>query len=80
MAPAGRGLIMFCGLYTTPSRARLKHGALWAFIINRVVNYLFFFACFNFRFSFGLRAAFFWFSFLPLFLLPPSPTLVSFSD
>ena len=35
-------------------------------------NYLFFFSFFNFRFSFGLSPAFFWFSFLPLSLFPPS--------
>lgn len=39
--------------------------------------YLFFFSCFAFRFSFGVRCAFFCFSLLPLSLLPLSPMSVS---
>ena len=37
----------------------------------------FFFSCFSFRFSFGVRCAFFCFSLLPLSLLPLSPMSVS---
>lgn len=36
-------------------------------------NYLFFFSCFNLRFSFGLSRAFFCVSLLPLSLFPLSP-------
>jgi hypothetical protein len=39
--------------------------------------YLFFFSFFDFRFSFGLRCAFFCFSLLTLSLLPLSPMSVS---
>ena len=40
-------------------------------------DYLFFFSFFNFRFSFGLSWAFFWFSLLPLSFFPPSPMSAS---
>jgi hypothetical protein len=39
-------------------------------------NYLDFFSCFAFRFSFRVIVGFFWTSFLPLSFLPDSPTFV----
>jgi hypothetical protein len=62
----------------TPSPLYLR-AYTWPTLRHRVAPdiYLFFFCFFDFRFSFGLRCAFFCFSLLPLSLLPLSPISVS---
>ena len=62
----------------TPSPLYLR-AYTWLILKHRIALdiYLFFFSSFNFRFSFGLRCAFFCFSLLPLSLLPLSPMSVS---
>jgi len=62
----------------TPSPLYLRADT-WLILRHRTALeiYLFFFSCFNFRFSFGVCCAFFCFSLLPLSLLPLSPMFVS---
>ena len=62
----------------TPSPFYLR-AYTWLISRHRIALgiYLFFFSFFNFRFSLGLRCAFFCSSLLPLSLLPLSPMSVS---